>query len=504
MLKFIKKNDFVSVSIFFAILVFSLLLGTGTITSGWHMVDDHEFLEYQIEMSRPGGNVFTCMQKALAEDIGSRFRPLYYIFRILLTTVFGSNLVVWSIFKAFEVILAFIFLYLCAKLMNCTIFYSIIFSLIVMVGPQSVVWWKLGPQESTGILFFSISFYFLLKWLHSGKKYFSVISYLFILIVSLYKESFLLLIPFMIVYIFYFNCLQNGLSFSTIKNVMRSHFPLLLIYAVTFITIVIIIVLLVGVSSPGYVGFDTSVTLNQYKNYWLDAIRNYLKYFLYFMIPASLLIITYIKHWKILLREAIIASFIMLPQIILYCKTGLEERYILPWSFGFAYFFVISISNLPMFKGIRKILYSGVLILLLVPHFIVLVKEAEYFTYRGHSVTTVLNEALSKSSPDMNILSAYSPYEESDITVSCWMQLQGRDNVYTWNENERTCTDKSGTGYGRIEDVSEMDIILFYNPKDRHYCYDPSIDLSNYTRIDYGTMTMCIKNRDCLYNCVLS
>lgn len=111
MLKFIKKNDFVIVSIFFAILVFSLLLGTGTITSGWHMVDDHEFLEYQIEMSRPGGNVFTCMQKALAEDIGSRFRPLYYIFRILLTTVFGSNLVVWSIFKAFEVILAFIFLY---------------------------------------------------------------------------------------------------------------------------------------------------------------------------------------------------------------------------------------------------------------------------------------------------------------------------------------------------------------------------------------------------------
>ena len=32
MLKFIKKNDFVIVSIFFTILVLSLLLGTGTIT----------------------------------------------------------------------------------------------------------------------------------------------------------------------------------------------------------------------------------------------------------------------------------------------------------------------------------------------------------------------------------------------------------------------------------------------------------------------------------------
>lgn len=74
------------------------------------------------------------------------------------------------------------------------------------------------------------------------------------------------------------------------------------------------------------------------------------------------------------------------------------------------------------------------------------------------------------------------------------MQLKGRDNVFTWDETNKTCTDLSGEGIGRIENISEMDIILFYNPKDRHYCYDPSIDLTHYTRFDYGTMTMCIKN----------
>lgn len=149
MLKFMKKNEYLLVSLFFALMVFSLLLSTGTITSGWHMVDDHEFLEYQIELSRSEGTVFTCIQKALEEDIGSRFRPLYYIFRVILTTFFGSNLVVWSIFKAIEIVISFIFLYLCARTLKCTVFYSIIFTMVVMVGPQSVVWWKLGPQEST-------------------------------------------------------------------------------------------------------------------------------------------------------------------------------------------------------------------------------------------------------------------------------------------------------------------------------------------------------------------
>ena len=82
-------------------------------------------------------------------------------------------------------------------------------------------------------------------------------------------------------------------------------------------------------SSPGYVGFDTSVTLNQYKNYWLDAIRNYLKYFLYFMIPASLLIITYIKHWKILLREAIIACLLYTSGIL----SGMQRKIDGTWYF---------------------------------------------------------------------------------------------------------------------------------------------------------------------------
>ena len=382
MLKFMKKNEYLLVSLFFALMVFSLLLSTGTITSGWHMVDDHEFLEYQIELSRSEGTVFTCIQKALEEDIGSRFRPLYYIFRVILTTFFGSNLVVWSIFKAIEIVISFIFLYLCARTLKCTVFYSIIFTMVVMVGPQSVVWWKLGPQESTGIMLFTVSFYFLLKWLQTSKNSYAIVSYVFTLTVALYKESFLLLIPFLMCFVIYSDCNKTEFSFSSVRASVRQHFLFMLIYSLTFIAEVLIIILVVGVSSPGYVGFDSSVTLHQYKIYWLDAIRNYLKYFLYFMIPAGLIIITFIKSWRLLLKEFFIACLIMFPQIILYCKTGLEERYILPWSFGFAYFFILSICKLPQFKGLRKLLYSGIIFIFLLFHFKVLVNEADYFAKR--------------------------------------------------------------------------------------------------------------------------
>lgn len=155
-------------------------------------------------------------------------------------------------------------------------------------------------------------------------------------------------------FVIYSDCNKTEFSFSSVRASVRQHFLFMLIYSLTFIAEVLIIILVVGVSSPGYVGFDSSVTLHQYKIYWLDAIRNYLKYFLYFMIPAGLIIITFIKSWRLLLKEFFIACLIMFPQIILYCKTGLEERYILPWSFGFAYFLYYQFVSCHNLKGFEN------------------------------------------------------------------------------------------------------------------------------------------------------
>ena len=105
-----RRKEYSIAFVLFFLLVFVLLLATGTITSGWHLVDDHEYVEYLLQMKAPGGSLLSCMGDVLRADFTSRFRPLYYILRVTLTAVIGSNLVVWSVIKALETVLALFFL----------------------------------------------------------------------------------------------------------------------------------------------------------------------------------------------------------------------------------------------------------------------------------------------------------------------------------------------------------------------------------------------------------
>lgn len=494
MAKITKKQEYLFIWIGFTLLVFILLLSTGTITSGWHLVDDHEYIKYQLAMEQPGGSLLKCMKDVVLSDFSARFRPLYYILRVLGTALFGSNLIIWSIVKAVETVLALVFLYFCARRLKCSIFYSVLFSLMVMVGPQSVVWWKLGPQECTGILLFAIGFFYMSKWLETNKKTYAVVSVLFLFFDSLYKESFILLLPFVMLYIIYYQRLDKGFQMNAALRAAKQHWKILLSLSAILAADLLIILFFVGTNNVSYIGFDPAFTLKDYLNAWRIAYYDYLKYMVYFSIPATLLLLTFYKEWKVLLPRIILFLSIIIPQLIMHCKAGLQERYIIPFSFGFAGIYVFSVCTLDSFSGIRKKIYTCLIFALLIPHFTILINEANYYTYRGHSVTTVFNETLEASGPDTKILAAYSPYTESDITAAYWLLQNGRDQVYSWNDSKKTCTILTGPLTGISGNVDEMDIILFYNPQDRHYCYDPDIDLTGYTRIDYGTLTICYKN----------
>ena len=160
----------------FAALVFGLLIVTGTLTSGFHLVDDWEFAKYVDWMTLEGYSLWDCLREAVGFDLTLRFRPLYYINRVLTAYVFGINLTAMSVVKAFEIVAALAALYYCARQMKCNMVYAALFSLTVMVGYQSAVWWKLGPQESYDIMMFAAGFYFLLKWLSTEKRRYVVIS----------------------------------------------------------------------------------------------------------------------------------------------------------------------------------------------------------------------------------------------------------------------------------------------------------------------------------------
>ena len=109
-------------------------------------------------------------------------------------------------------------------------------------------------------------------------------------------------------------------------------------------------------------------------------------------------------------------------------------------------------------------MYVAGLLLLLAAHGRVALREADYFRYRGQSVQTMLETVEELSGDGANVLSCFRPNEEGNLTINYWMLDHGYDNVYFWTQ------------------------------EDRHWCYTPTLDLSEFTEMKCGTLTIYVRN----------
>lgn len=493
--KFGKRKEATIVWSFFLVLVFGVVIVMGTLTSGFHLVDDWEFAKYVDWMTLEQRSVWECMKEAVGYDLTMRFRPLYYINRVLMAAVFGINLTAMSVVKAFEIVVALGALYYCARQMKCNMAYASLFALTVMVGYQSAVWWKLGPQESYDIMMFALGFYLLLRWLRTGKKWYSIVSILAFFLMSLYKEPFILLLPFVGLYVLYEEMKDERTTIGNLRNAIRRRFPYLLALGVIFTVEMYLIVFVVGTNNYSYVGLDESMTLEAYKQVWSHAMGANLKWYVRFGVLMTLILLTYWEQLKKLGWEFLLAAAIIVPQCITYSKTSMEERYILPAVLGFAFWFVVVGCNFRPLSGKRRIAYMLCLLLMLAAHGRVVLREAAYFTYRGESIKTMMETTLELvKGTDKRVLSCFAPNQEGNKTMYYWFRVHGYDEVFYWNEQKQ----KIGRSYGPREDETDvldnMDIVVMYNEEDRHWCYTPSLDLSDFTEKKCGTITMYIRN----------
>lgn len=479
---------------FFAVLVFGVVIFCGTLTSGFHLVDDWEFAQYVDWMTLDHKSLWDCLKETVRYDLTLRFRPLYYINRILMAYVFGINLTAMSVVKAAEIVVALAALYYCARRMQCNMVYAMLFSLTVMVGYQSAVWWKLGPQESYDIMMFAVGFYLLLMWLETGRRWFSLVSLFAFFLMSIYKEPFILLLPFVGLYVLYAELKGERLTTGRLLAAVRRRLPYLLTLGVIFVVEMFLILFVVGTNNYSYVGLDESVTLEQYVQVWSAAAGNNLKWYVRFGTVLVMIFLTYWEQTKKLGREMLLAVAIMLPQCITYSKTALEERYILPWVVGFAFFFVIVGCNFKPLSGKRRIVYMLCLILMLAAHGRVMLREAQYFAYRGRSISTAFENTLELvQGTDKRTLSCFGPNLEGNKTMYHWFRVHGYDEVFYWEEEEKKINRSFGPREDEQAPFEDMDVILMYNKEDRHWCYTPSLDLSDFTEIKCGTITMYVR-----------
>lgn len=490
-----RKKEALLVWGLFAALVFGVTLGMGTLTSGFHLVDDWEFAKYVDWMTLEGRSLWSCLQEAVGYDLTMRFRPLYYMNRVLAAYVFGVNLTAMSVIKAAEIVTALVLLYYCARLMKCNMVYAAVFSLTVMVGYQSAVWWKLGPQESYDIMMFALGFWLLLKWLRGGAKRYAVASVGAFFLMSLYKEPFILLLPFVGLYVLYEEMKGRRATVKNLWEAARNRMPYLLALGFIFVAEMILIVFVIGTNNYSYVGLDESVTLDQYIQVWGEAARADLKWYVRFGVLMCLILLTYWEQSKKLIWEILLAAAVVLPQCVSYSKTAIAERYILPCVVGYAFFFVVVGCNFRPLGGKRRIAYMLCLFLMLAAHGRVTLREASYFTYRGGSIREMMESTLALvQGTDRKVLSCFAPNLEGNRTMYYWFRLHGYDEVFYWEEDEN----KINRSFGPREDeqaaFEEIDVIVMYNKEDRHWCYEPSLDLSDFSERKCGTITMYVRN----------
>lgn len=482
----------------FSVFVFSLLTITGTLFSGIHFVDDHEMISYAIQIKEDG--FWNCVWNTVVNDLDIRFRPLYSFLRVCIVAVIGYNYDAWAILTAAVIVIVLSMGYFCARELGCSVFYSIIFPLVIMVGPQSVVWWKFGPQESIGMAMVMTGIWFLLCWSKKGNFIYGFVGEIFFILVSLYKESFICLLPMAVAIVFFEYWRKENYRIKAIGGWVKKYWIFYLSLALVCIIEGALILLAIGTNEIGYVGLNTEMGLYEYITVWTDCFKGPLKWYVLFGLVILAVMFTGVKSWKEWMNGAIITMAIMLPQVFIYNMTGFSERYILPWALGYAWFLIITLMrDNGVLEGskIRRGIVGFCLLGLLFFHFIVLWQEAEYHTYRGVNFQKVWEIVEENTDEDSKILSAFT-YLEASMTVTLWGEVKNRSNIYTWDDESKTCVKTNWDGStieGDIAELDDMEIIMWYSSEHRHYAYEPELNLEEYEVYHIGTIKVAVQKK---------
>ena len=148
---------------FYFFFFFLLIYFSGTLTSGFHLTDDHEMLAINQLVNSSGW--YNTIKDVITNDLNIRFRPFYFLHRVTIIKIFGTNFYFLSIQNIFLfVITSYFFFYFCIKV-GFKFYYALFFPIILFIGPQAAILWRLGPNENIGIFLFSASLFFLVLYL---------------------------------------------------------------------------------------------------------------------------------------------------------------------------------------------------------------------------------------------------------------------------------------------------------------------------------------------------
>ncbi|MFA5927132.1 MAG: hypothetical protein WCT32_02420 [Patescibacteria group bacterium] len=515
----VRDYPFVSALVLFSAFWFLVFVLSGSLFSGFHYIDDHEII--RIKRDLLSDNSFWKVASAwIREDLYStgRFRPFYFFHRVLEARLFGDNFVIWSLYTGLLATLTSSFMFVFAKKIGLSMIESALFVLVALVGVQASIWWRLGPNETIGMFFLSASL--LLAAAASrvaGARRQIIIEVTFVIsavLMSMSKESFVLLLPFIVLARI---LIEKILTQASPQKVARHTILGAVLLLVLFGWEIWFIRAVVGTDATGYAGVDSS-NLGGF----LATLFSLVKMGGYYLV---LLIGLILAKWSGRTREgeghkflnfSVVAVFVlaMLPQAYLYAKSGVYERYLLPGLIGMALAGAMLLKYIRT-SGARPLLYSfvtGLIIVCLVRQSFTMMVEARVFAFRGKSLNESFRAISSQTGQDDMILVAADPAMDYEASYSIKQHLdivEKRSNSYifpllkktNYSSFDRGLIDKFSRFYGSkdigsISDKSQIKLILIFPGSEATFLKQSEdwFDSDGYKKEAFGEYIVFVNN----------
>ena len=336
------KKQYVTAFLIISVTSMAMIICSGALFSGYHFMDHSWFITMAQELTNL--SVTDVLRNEINIDLSARFRPLWTVGNCLRVWVCGENLVLMILWQIFANILAAFAAYLLGRNLKWQHSDSLIFAGLILLGTQSAVFYQIGSAETCGLLFYLMSWYFILKYLNTTtprKPLFYGCFVLASICAALSKESFIMALP--ATYVFYFWQSQTRSATNFVKTLKQTWKTLLLLAIFTFVFLSMML-LLVG-SDFGYAGVEKSFAIAPYAKtaMWLWGVSG--------SVPLAILAIIYLlKTRKFEIQKWICPTLlffvITLLQIVVYAKSGIIDRYLIPGIVGCAVIGVFTLQKL--------------------------------------------------------------------------------------------------------------------------------------------------------------
>ncbi len=436
--QYFHKNYYLTALIIIFGVLFLIFITSGTLFTGYHFIDEHVMITTNHDLQNK--NFFEELFKAtIGEFHGGtegRFRP-FYVFQLYLESkLFGINRFLWSFYTGILIVITTFFIFIFAKIINFSFKEALFFAFLSVLGFQLEVGFHLFDNETGGMFWLSVTLIFTVLSVKTS-KYRVICELLFIastLLMSLSKESFILLIPAIaFIKVWQYHNFHACLWRQSIKNNALSLLVILLI----LLSELLYIKYFIGTTNgyAGVTGFNFHSILRSASN------LTYLG-FKWIIIFALTLMILVNRHnnlnFKGLLNILFSPTFILfilivLPQVLLYAKSGFTARYLVPGMLGYSFLLVQMYRNINNKSRVLGKILSFLIVLCLILKFYDTWRIAHDFTIEGNRTNALLNLVEKNtviSDPILIVSNPFVYYEWTDSIGFYLHYLEKRNNLY--------------------------------------------------------------------------